>query len=69
MAVGLQALPVLHPISGIRLGVTAAGIRKSQRRDLVVIENAPGTVVAASFTKNRFCAAPVTVAREHLAKT
>ncbi len=69
MAVGLRDLPMLYPVSGIRLGVAAAGIRKQNRRDLTVIVGAPGTHVAATFTKNRFCAAPVTVAREHLAKT
>lgn len=68
MPVGLTKLPVLHPVAGIRLGTTAAGIRKKDRRDLVLIECAPGTHAAAVFTKNRFCAAPVTVAREHLAK-
>jgi glutamate N-acetyltransferase/amino-acid N-acetyltransferase len=67
MAVGLKELSALHPVAGTRLGTTAAGIRKKDRRDLVVIECAPGTQVAASFTRNRFCAAPVTVAREHLA--
>jgi len=69
MAVGLTALPHLYSVPGIRLGVTAAGIRKKDRRDLVVITCESGTQVAATFTKNRFCAAPVTVAREHLAKT
>ncbi len=69
MAVGLKELPVLHLVPGIRLGTTAAGIRKKDRRDLVVIECAPGTQAAATFTQNRFCAAPVTVAREHLAST
>ncbi len=69
MPVGLSNLPALHPVSGIRLGTTKAGIRKTERRDLVVIECMPGTQAAAVFTKNRFCAAPVTVAREHLAKT
>lgn len=68
MAVGLHGLPVLHPVPGIRLGTTAAGIRKKDRRDLVVIECTPGTQASATFTQNRFCAAPVTVAREHLAK-
>ncbi len=67
MAVGLKELPVLHPIAGIRLGTAAASIRKKDRRDLVVIECAPGTQVSATFTQNRFCAAPITVAREHLA--
>jgi len=69
MPVGLTGLPALHPVPGIRLGTTAAGIRKKDRRDLVVIECTPGTQVAATFTRNRFCAAPVTVAREHLART
>lgn len=69
MAVGLKELPILHLVPGIRLGTTAAGIRKKDRRDLVVIECAPGTQAAATFTQNRFCAAPVTVAREHLAST
>ena len=68
MAVGLRELPTLHPVPGVRLGTTAAGIRKKDRRDLVVIECAPGTRVAATFTKNRFCAAPVTLARAHIKK-
>lgn len=66
MAVNLPPLPELHPVAGIRLGTARAGIRKPDRRDLVVIECAPGTRAAAVFTRNRFCAAPVTVAREHL---
>jgi len=66
MAVNLPPLPVLHPVSGIRLGTTAARLRKIGRRDLVVMECAAGTTAAAVFTQNRFCAAPVTVAREHL---
>ena len=66
MAVGPSDLPTLYPVSGIRLGTTAAGLRKPGRRDLVVIECAPDTDVAAVFTRNRFCAAPVEVARLHL---
>lgn len=69
MAVGLHGLPSLAPVTGVRLGTTAAGIRKKDRRDLVLIECTPGTRAAATFTRNRFCAAPVIVAREHLAKT
>ena len=67
MPVNLPPLPPLHPVAGIRLGTTSAGIRKPNRRDLVLIECAAGTRAAATFTRNRFCAAPVTVAREHLA--
>ncbi len=69
MAVNLPPLPELQPVAGIRLGTTAAGIRKKDRRDLVLIECAPGTVAAAVFTQNRFCAAPVAVARDHLAES
>lgn len=69
MAVNLPPLTALHPVPGIRLGVAMAGIRKKDRRDLVAIECAPGAQVAATFTRNRFCAAPVTVAKEHLART
>ena len=54
-------------VAGIRLGVTCAGIKYPDRRDLVVIEAAAGTQAAAVFTRNAFCAAPVIVARTHLA--
>ncbi len=58
----------MQPLSvpGIRLGVAEAGIKYAQRRDLVLIEAAPGTQAAAVFTQNAFCAAPVQVARAHL---
>ena len=58
----------LFPVAGVRLGVTEAGIRKANRRDLTLIELAPGSRVAGVFTQNRFCAAPVVVCREHLRK-
>ena len=58
----------LHAVAGVRLGVTEAGIRKANRRDLTLIELAPGSTVAGVFTQNRFCAAPVQVCRAHLAK-
>ena len=55
------------PVPGIRLASTAAGIRYQGRDDLVVVEMAPGSSAAAVFTRNAFCAAPVTIARAHLA--
>jgi glutamate N-acetyltransferase / amino-acid N-acetyltransferase len=58
---------VLFPVAGVRLGTAEAGIRKKNRRDLTLIEFAPGSRAAGVFTQNRFCAAPVTVCREHLA--
>ncbi|MDP1606915.1 MAG: bifunctional glutamate N-acetyltransferase/amino-acid acetyltransferase ArgJ [Rhodocyclaceae bacterium] len=56
----------LHAVAGVRLGVTEAGIRKANRRDLTVIELAAGSRIAGVFTQNRFCAAPVQVCRAHL---
>ena len=57
----------LHPVPGVKLGITMAGIRKANRRDLTVITLEPGSAVAGVFTKNRFCAAPVQLCRQHLA--
>jgi glutamate N-acetyltransferase / amino-acid N-acetyltransferase len=56
----------LLPVPGVRLGVTEAGIRKVNRKDLTVIALEPGAAAAGVFTQNRFCAAPVQVCREHL---
>ncbi len=57
----------LHPVVGVQLGTTMAGVRKANRRDLTVVLLAPGSSVAGVFTKNRFCAAPVQICRDHLA--
>ncbi len=57
----------LHPVQGVRLGIASAGIKKPGRRDITLIELAPGSHVAGVFTQNRFCAAPVTLCRQHLA--
>ncbi|MDV7396687.1 bifunctional ornithine acetyltransferase/N-acetylglutamate synthase, partial [Arthrospira platensis SPKY1] len=57
----------LLPVQGVALGVAEAGIRKLNRRDLTVVELAAGSRAAGVFTRNRFCAAPVQVCREHLA--
>ena len=56
----------LLPINGISLGITEANIKKPGRKDLLVIALDEGASVSAVFTQNRFCAAPVIVAREHL---
>lgn len=68
MAVGLNSLPPLSPVPGVRLGTACAGIKKPGRRDLVVIELCEGASCVAVFTRNAFCAAPVVVAKRHLAK-
>jgi glutamate N-acetyltransferase/amino-acid N-acetyltransferase len=57
----------LHSVAGVRLGVAAAGIKTPGRKDLLVIALEPRAAVAGLFTRNRFCAAPVIVAKEHLA--
>ncbi len=69
MAVGSGELPVLHTVDGVRIGVASAGIKKVGRIDTVVFELCEGASVAGVFTLNAFCAAPVTVAKEHLAAT
>jgi glutamate N-acetyltransferase/amino-acid N-acetyltransferase len=67
MAVGLKAPDTLYSVKGIRLSATHCGIKQdSVAMDLVLIEIAEGSNVAAVFTRNRFCAAPITVARQHL---
>src|SRR5258706_1276959 len=58
----------LHPVPGVELGVAMAGVRKANRKDLLVIRLAPGSEVAAVFTQNRFCAAPVAVCKRNLSK-
>ncbi|MDP3670309.1 MAG: bifunctional glutamate N-acetyltransferase/amino-acid acetyltransferase ArgJ [Telluria sp.] len=63
-------LPVaadLKPVNGIDIGFAEAGIKKPNRKDLLVLKLAAGATVAGVFTKNRFCAAPVQVSRANLA--
>jgi glutamate N-acetyltransferase / amino-acid N-acetyltransferase len=57
----------LYPVAGVTLGWAEANIRKPNRKDVLVIRVDEGATVAGVFTLNRFCAAPVTVCREHLA--
>ena len=58
----------LYPVAGVRIGVTEAGIRKANRKDLTVVLIDEGASVSGVFTQNRFCAAPVQLCRAHLAK-
>jgi glutamate N-acetyltransferase / amino-acid N-acetyltransferase len=66
MAVGNIPFPELPPLRGVRLGVARAGIKKPDRRDVVVIELPATATVSGVFTRNAFCAAPVLVAKQHL---
>jgi glutamate N-acetyltransferase / amino-acid N-acetyltransferase len=57
----------LLPVKGVELGFAEANIRKPNRKDVLVIKLSEGTRVAGVFTKNQFCAAPVTLCKKHLA--
>jgi len=69
MAVNLPppAPASLFPVPGVELGIAMAGMKKPGRKDLLVMRLAPGAAVAGVFTRNRFCAAPVLLAKKHLA--
>jgi glutamate N-acetyltransferase/amino-acid N-acetyltransferase len=69
MPVNLLATPAadLYPVPGARWGITEAGIRKADRKDLAVLLLDEGASVGAVFTQNRFCAAPVQICRAHMA--
>ncbi len=69
MAVGSGELGTLHGVAGIRMAAVSAGIKKPGRLDVVVFELASGSVVGGVFTSNAFCAAPVTLCKQHLAQT
>src|SRR6202051_2734045 len=58
----------LLPVPGVALGTAPARIKSWSRDDLLLVSLAAGTQAAGVFTQNRFCAAPVTVCREHLAR-
>ena len=68
MAVGLRAPEELLAIDGVEIATTAAQIRYQGRDDLVLFKFAEGATAAAVFTKNKYCAAPVTIAQQHLEK-
>lgn len=66
MAVGNVPFPAMPLLEGVCLGSAMAGIKKANRRDLVVVELPETARVAGVFTLNAFCAAPVHVAKAHL---
>lgn len=67
MSVNLNPPAQLLPVAGVLLGIAEANIKRENRRDLLVMQLCDGAQVAGVFTQNRFCAAPVIVAKEHLA--
>jgi glutamate N-acetyltransferase/amino-acid N-acetyltransferase len=68
MAVNLPKLTTLSAINGIKIATTCAEIRQNQRDDLAIFALDENSICAAVFTQNAFCAAPVELSREHLAK-
>lgn len=66
MAVGDTSFPTMHPVKGVRLGTCNAGIKQTVRDDILLMAMEQGGSCAAVFTQNAFCAAPVTLARQHL---
>lgn len=69
MAVGNGDLGVLHPVPGVSMAAVSAGIKKAGRLDCVLFSLGESATVAGVFTTNAFCAAPVTICKNHLAKT
>ncbi len=59
----------LLPVPGVRLGTAAAKIKNWSRDDVLLVAFDEGTLAAGVFTQNRFCAAPVTICRRHLASS
>ena len=62
-------LPPWYPVPGVTLSSVAAGIKTDGSADLLLIELPLGSTTAAVFTQNAFCAAPVTVAKQHLGQS
>jgi len=66
MAVGEFPFPTMHPVAGFELATVSAGIKTPGRKDVVLMAIAEGSSVAGVFTQNAYCAAPVTVCKQHL---
>jgi len=66
MAVGPHIWPEALPVPGVRIGTACAGIKNRKKDDLTLFELCSGTKVSGVFTRNRFCAEPVKICREHL---
>ena len=65
MAVGSGDIGELHPVAGVKLSAVSAGIKKAGRLDVVLFEVCAQASIAGAYTQNAFCAAPVTVAKQH----
>ena len=68
MAINLKKpnLNDIFLVPGIQLAVTEAGIKYKDKKDLALILADEGSHAAAVFTKNKFIAAPVIIAKKNL---
>lgn len=68
MAINLKKpnLNDIFSVPGIQLAVTEAGIKYKDKKDLALILADEGSHAAAVFTKNKFIAAPVIIAKKNL---
>lgn len=66
MAVGNVDFPEMNQVSGIKLGTSNAGIKQTERDDILLVEMVDSATCAGVFTQNAFCAAPVHIAKDHL---
>ena len=66
MAVGKGVFPEMHEVNGIMLGTANAGIKQTERDDILLMQMVEDGTCAAVFTQNAFCAAPVHIAKDHL---
>jgi len=66
MPVNLLVPENVHPVAGVELASTSAGIKSNGDPDLVLVTLVEGSCVAGVFTQNSFSAAPVILCREHL---
>lgn len=69
MPVNLAIPELIHPVAGVSLAATSAGIKNNGDPDLVLITLPEGSSTAGVFTRNAYCAAPVLVSRDHLKKS
>ncbi|WP_396588789.1 bifunctional glutamate N-acetyltransferase/amino-acid acetyltransferase ArgJ [Bermanella sp. R86510] len=66
MPVNLDICEQFYPVNGIEIAVANAGIKQTQRPDIVIFELPKDATCAGIFTRNAFCAAPVTICKEHM---
>ena len=68
MAVNLSPPENLLPVRGVHLSTVASEMRYIGRDDVLLMVFDAAAKTAAVFTKNRYCAAPVVIAKKHMAK-